>query len=282
MTQSGTAAPAATAPPMRLPSTLRVGLSRARLETLLFFRERTAVVFTFAFPIILLVIFGSIFDGVFEGTGISFSQVYAAGLIGAGVMSASFQNLGVSIAVERDEGTLKRLAGTPMPPVAYFIGKIGSVIVVAVLEVAILLVISLTLFGLRLPSDPVDWFTFVWVFLLGVTGSSLLGIAMSSVPRSSKSAAAIVTLPFVVLQFASGVYIPATQLPDWLIGFASVFPLKWMCQGFRSVFLGDEMAILELTGSYELARVALVLSAWVVGGLLLCLMTFTWKNRRDG
>jgi ABC-2 type transport system permease protein len=63
---------------------------------------------------------------------------------------------------------------------------------------------------------------------------------------------------------------------------ASFFPLKWMCQGMRSVFLPDGFAAQEPAGSYELGRVALVLIAWCVGGFVLCLTTFRWANRRDG
>jgi ABC-2 type transport system permease protein len=274
-------APARAASP-RLPSALRLGWARGIIETKMFFRERDSLIFTFAFPIILLVLFGSIFSGDLRGTGVTVSQLYTAGLIGAGVMSASFQNLGISIAVEREEGALKRLAGTPLPASAYFIGKILSVLVVAVLEVALLLLIGVLMYGLDLPSSVSGWAVFAWVFLLGITASALLGIAVSSVPRSAKSAAAVITMPFVVFQFISGVYIPFTQLPGWLVNIASVFPLKWMCQGFRSVFLGGQGASLEMAGSYELDRVALVLAAWVVGGLVLCLVTFRWKSRRDG
>ncbi|MFC7383484.1 ABC transporter permease [Sphaerisporangium rhizosphaerae] len=278
-------APAAAAPPAappRLPSALALGWSRAGVETRMFFRERDAVVFTFAFPIVLLAIFGSIFSDRLGGTSITASQLYTAGLIGAGVMAASFQNLGIGIAVDRDDGTLKRLSGTPIPHSAYFVGKILQVLLVAFLEVAILLAIGVAAYDVRLPSDPVRWATFAWVFVLGITASSLLGIAVSGLPRSARSASAVISLPFVVLQFISGVYIPFTQLPQWLVGISSFFPLKWMCQGFRSVFLGDSGAALEITGTYELDRVAMVLAAWVVGGLALCLMTFRWKSRRDG
>ncbi|MBO3744547.1 ABC transporter permease [Streptosporangiaceae bacterium NEAU-GS5] len=247
----------------------------------MFFREKDAVVFTFSFPIILLALFGSIFSDDLPG-GITVSQLYTAGLIGAGVMGASFQNLGISIAVDREDGTLKRLAGTPLPRPAYFVGKMLSVLVVAALEVAILLAIGVLMYDLKLPAEVGPWLTFVWVFVLGVSGSALLGIAASGVPRSARSAAAVIAMPFVVLQFISGVYIPFNQLPEWLIRIASVFPLKWMCQGFRSVFLGDAGAIQEITKSYELGRVALVLAAWVIGGLVLCLTTFRWKGRRDG
>ncbi|RCG30882.1 ABC transporter permease [Sphaerisporangium album] len=265
----------------RLPSIAASGWGRAAVETKMFFREKDAVIFTFSFPIILLVIFGSIFQGELEGH-VTVSQLYTAGLIGAGVMSASFQNLGVGIAVDRDDGTLKRLAGTPMPRSAYFVGKILSVLILSVLEVAILLAVGVVMYDLNLPTAPGSWLTFAWVFVLGVTASSLLGIAVSSLPRSAKSATAVISMPFVVLQFISGVFIPFTALPEWLMRIASFFPLKWMCQGFRSVFLGEAGASLELAKSYELGRVALVLSAWMVGGLVLCLTTFRWKGRRDG
>ncbi|MFC4534402.1 ABC transporter permease [Sphaerisporangium dianthi] len=280
VTASTAAAPPAV--PARRPSALALGWSRAGVETKMFFRERDAVVFTFAFPIVLLAIFGSIFTGRPGGTAITASQLYTAALIGAGVMSASFQNLGIGIAVDRDDGTLKRLYGTPMPPSAYFVGKILHVLLVAFLEVAILLAIGVVAYDVSPPSDLSHWVTFAWVFLLGITASSLLGIAVSGLPRSARSASAVISLPFVVLQFVSGVFIPISELPDWLVRLASFFPLKWMCQGFRSVFLGDAGAALEPSGSYELDRVALVLAAWAAGGLVLCLTTFRWKSRRDG
>ncbi|WP_169950292.1 ABC transporter permease [Microbispora sp. H11081] len=276
------AAPPAGRPAGRMPSTLATGMARGLLETKMFFREKDAVVFTFSFPIIMLVLFGSIFSGSLEGTGVTVSQLYTAGLLGAGVMGAGFQNLGIGIAGDRDDGTLKRLAGTPMPPAAYFIGKVINVLVIAFLSSVALLAIGVVMYDLDLPSAPSSWLTFAWVFVLGVSASALLGVAASSLPRSAKSAAAVISMPFVVLQFISGVFIPFTQMPEWLINIASLFPLKWMCQGFRSVFLGDAGAALEVTGSYELGRVAVVLAVWLVGGLVLCVTTFRWKSRRDG
>ena len=275
------ARPSAPAAEAGLPSVMRLGLSRTVIENRMFFRERDAVIFTFAFPIIMLVLFGSIFSSEMEGTGLTVSQLYVAGLIGTAAMTG-FQNLGINVAMDRDDGTLKRLAGTPLPRTSYFIGKALNTLFVSFLQVVILLAIGVALFGLELPSEASRWVTFTWVFVLGVVGSSLLGVAISSLPRSAKSASAVIAMPFVVLQFISGVFIPIGQLPSWLVNIASIFPLKWMCQGFRSVFLGDAGATLEVAKSYELDRIALILGAWAVGGLLLCLMTFRWKSRRDG
>lgn len=265
------------APAAALPSVARVSFSRAALELRSFFRRRETVVFTFSLPVVLLLIFGSIFNFDLAHTHVPFRQYFTAGIIASGIMSATFVNLGIGIALERDDGTLKRLAGTPMPRAAYFAGKIGSSLVIAALETAILLGIGVSLYGLKFPSTPERWLTLVWVFLLGVATCTLLGIAASSVPRSARSAAAVLNLPYLVLQFISGVYFPFNQLPRGLQEVAAVFPLKWLCQGLRSVFLPDFLQRIEPAHSWELGRVALVLGAWLVGSLILCLRTFRWQ-----
>ncbi|MEV0413301.1 ABC transporter permease [Streptomyces sp. NPDC050448] len=273
---------AAAAAANALPGAWTLGLSRGALEIRQFVRQRDAVIFTFAFPIVFLALFASIFRDSVENTGVTASQLYAAGMVAAGIMSTSFQSLGISIAVERDEKVLRRLRGTPMPPAAYFLGKVWMVLATGLAETAILLLVGSTLFGLDLPSSASKWLTFGWIFALGLTGCALLGIAISSLPKSGKSASSVVVLPFLILQFISGVFIPVNAIPDWLLNIGALFPLKWMCQGLRGVFLPESAAVLEQAGSWEYGKVALVLGAWVVGGLVLCLLTFKWKNRRDG
>jgi len=229
----------------------------------------------------MLVLLGAIFGGEHTGSGATIGDIYVAGLIGGGVMATSYQNLGMSIAFERERFTLKRLRGTPMPAAAYFGGKIIQVIVAAIAEVAVLLIIGVAFYHLQLPTSGTAWWTFTWVFVLGVAACSLLGIAASSLPRSAaRNGVAVITLPFVVLQFISGVYVPFFLVPAWLRGIASVFPLEWMCRGMRSVFV-PQAVTLEPGHSWQHGQTALVLSAWVVAGLVLCLTTFRWQNRQD-
>lgn len=265
-----------------LPGAFRLGLLRGGIEIRQFFRAREAVVFTFALPAVLMCLFASIFQDQVEGTDITVSQLYVSAMLGAGLMATSFQSLGIGIASERDEGVLRRLRGMPMPRSAYFLGKFWLVLVSGIAETVLLLAVGVTLFDLELPTDPLKWLTFGWVFLLGLAACSLLGIAVSSVPRSAKSASAVITLPFLVLQFVSGVYITIDSMSGPLLKVGALFPLKWMCQGFRGVFLPDQAKVLEQAGAWEYGRIALVLGAWCIGGLLLCLKTFRWKSRRDG
>ncbi|MGA5362138.1 ABC transporter permease [Streptomyces purpurascens] len=266
----------------RLPGAWGLGLRRGALEIKQFFRQRDQVVFTFAFPVVFLFLFASIFKDDVEGAGITASQLYVPAMMAAGIMSTSFQALGISIAVERQEKVLRRLRGTPMPPTAYFLGKIWLVLFTGLLETVILLLIGTTFYDVALPSDAGRWFDLAWIFVLGITACALLGIAISSVPKSANSASSVVVLPFLVLQFISGVYIAIGTIPDWMLTVGALFPLKWMCQGLRGVFLPESAQVLEQAGSWELGRVALVLAAWCVGGLALCLLTFRWKDRREG
>jgi ABC-2 type transport system permease protein len=105
---------------------------------------------------------------------------------------------------------------------------------------------------------------------------------VSSLAKNGRSASATVTPFALVLQFISGVFFLFSSLPEWMQTVAAVFPLKWMGQGLRSVFLPDALAASEPAGSWELGRVALVLGAWCVVGLLLCVATFRWQDRGAG
>lgn len=202
-------------------------------------------------------------------------------MIASGIMSTSFQSLGISIAIERDEKVLRRLRGTPMPPAAYFLVKIWLILTTGILETAILPVFGSTVYGVDLPSTPAKWLTFGWVFVLGITGCALLGIAISGVPKSGRSAISVVVLPFLMLQFISGVYILIDTIPNWMLTVGSLFPLKWLCRRLRGVFLPQAATALEPAGAWEFGRTALVLGAWRAGGLLLRRCTFRWKNRND-
>jgi ABC-2 type transport system permease protein len=261
------------------PEAVRIGTLRGGLEIRSFFRQRESVVFTFALPVILLALFGEIFHGTIGHTGVPFRQYFAAGIIASGIMSTSFVNLGIGVTVDRDDGTLLRLAGTPAPAAAYFLGKAISALVISLAEVAILLALGRALLGLRLPADPGRWLTFGWVFVLGVGTCSLLGVAISGLARNARSASAVVTLPYLVLSFVSGVYFVFSSLPAGLQHVAALFPLKWMCQGLRSVFLPAGFAAAEPAHSWQLGQVALVLAAWLAASLVLCLRTFRWQRR---
>lgn len=259
---------------------VRMGVGRIGIELKQFFRDRESAVFNFLLPMILLVIFGSVFGGQELGdSSITFAQYFVAGMIASGILYTSFQNLAISIPMEREDGTLKRLQGTPMPRSAFFIGKIGMVFVAYVAQVTILITVGVIFYGLDLPTTSLAIFTFVWVSVLGLIACTLLGIAYSVVPKQGKGAAALVSPVVLVLQFTSGVFFVFSDLPQWMQTFASLFPLKWLTQAMRSVFLPDTAAAMEVAGSFELGMTAVVLVIWTVIGAVLATVFFRWTPR---
>jgi ABC-2 type transport system permease protein len=258
----------------------RIGWERGRFEVREFFRQRESVVFTLLFPIILLLFFTQVVNYKIAG-GISFAQYFVPAILAVGLFGAAFQTLAIQISTEREKGFLKRLEGTPMPPAAYFIGKIIMIFTVVILETVILLGVSAAMGKVKIPTDGGKWLTWVWVTVLGVAASAVFGIAFSSVARSAKAAPAVVTPVALVLQFISGVFFVFTTAPSWLQITASLFPLRWIAQGYRSVFLPASFAQQEPVHSWEHGRIALILGIWTVAGLLVSVRAFRWRNDRD-
>jgi ABC-2 type transport system permease protein len=154
--------------------------------------------------------------------------------------------------------------------------------VVYVIQLILLMAIGVLLFDVELPSTPAKWTALLWLSILGLTTWTLLGLAFSSVPKSGKGASAIVTPIILVLQFTSGVFFAFNQLPEWMQQFAALFPLKWLTQGMRYVFLPEGAEVLEVVGSFEMPRVAMVLLVWTVLSAMLAWGFFRWRRRGDG
>ena len=261
----------------KIPSALNLGIRRGGLEIRQFARQRESVVFTLLFPIILLAIFGSVFKDTIA-PGVTFSQYFVAGMIASGLVNTGFQASAITIPMERDVGGLKRLRGTPMPASSYFIGKAILIAASMIIQLALLFGFGLLFFGVEMPTELSKWITFTWLVLLGSACSTALGIAFSIVPKSGRGASAVVSPIVIILQFFSGVFFVFTQLPTWMQQLAAIFPLKWLTQGMRSVFLPDSFATQEVAKSWETGRTFLILLLWLVIGIFFSVRKFKWDR----
>jgi len=264
------------------PSWVTMTRSRFIVDLKEFVRSREQMIFIFAFPMIFLVLFGSVFSGQQVGnTDVTFPQYFLAGMIASGIINTGFQSLAISISIDRQEDVLKRIHATPLPATAFFAAKILQMLIVSIIQIAILISMGVILYGVELPAEASKWITFAWVFLLGTGASTTLGIAMSSLLRNGKAASAILTPIVLVLQFTSGVFFVFTQLPTFLQTFAEVFPLKWLAQGMRSVFLPEYFEAAEARASWEHPATAIILMVWLVLGLVVAVRTFKWLRHDD-
>jgi ABC-2 type transport system permease protein len=263
------------------PSAARIALARVRLELRLFARERQQVVFSFAYPVVMMVIFASVLGGDERPGDIPFAQYFLAGIAATGIMLTSFQAVGTAVAAERESGQLERLQLLGTPPASYFGGKAGQVLVTTAAQLAVLLPVARYGYDVPMPADLAHWLTFLWVAALGALAGTVLGIAVSALPGSATSVSTSISAFAVVLQFFSGVFFGFLELPGWMQQLAALFPLKWLTQGMRSAFLPDGASAFEVAGGWEHGRTALVLAAWVIIGVMVCIRTFRWR-RADG
>jgi ABC-2 type transport system permease protein len=237
------------------------------------------VIFSFAYPVLMMLIFASVFRHDTVAGEVTYKQYFLAGIAATGIMLASFQALGIRIALERDEGELARLQAVGTPAVSYFLGKAAQVVVTAGLQMIALLLVARFAFAVPMPVDAAHWLTFAWVAVLGALAGTVLGIAMSLVAGRGRSADTVVAAVALVLQFFSGVFFVYSKLPTWMQDVAAVFPLKWLTQGMRSAFLPDAAKHAEVAGAWQHGATALVLLAWIVVGVVVCARGFRWRRQ---
>jgi ABC-2 type transport system permease protein len=166
-----------------------------------------------------------------------------------------------------------------MSVTSYFIGKALLVTILMIIQTALLLLFGTLMFGLNLPTSPTLWWNFTWLVVLGSACSTVLGIAFSVIPKSGRGASAVVSPIVIILQFFSGVFFVFTSLPSWMQQFAALFPLKWLTQGMRSVFLPADFATQEVAGNWEVGKTAIILAIWLVAGLIISIKTFKWSRQ---
>lgn len=260
------------------PAAARIAAARIGLELRLFAREKQQVVFSFAYPVVMMVIFGSVLGGDKRPGGVPFPQYFVAGIAATGILLATFQALGIAIAEERSTGQLERLQLLGTPPVAYFAGKAGQVLITVAAQLAILLPVARYGIDVHLPADLGHWVTFGWVAVLGALAGTVLGIAVSGLRGSATSVGTGISAFAIVLQFFSGVFFAPNETPAWMQQIAALFPLKWLNQGMRSAFLPDRLGAVEVAGGWEHGRTVAVLAAWVIIGTVICVRTFRWRR----
>lgn len=258
---------------------LRDGFARIGHELRSYVRTPDLMLFSFTFPIMMFLLFSSIFADMSFG-GVSAAQYYLAVMTASGVLLAGVQTLSIEIAVERHEGGLARLGHTPLRPVSYFIGKIGNAVTMCFAQTVLLFVIALLTSDASLPGDAGRWLTLAWAWLLGLACCAALGIALSALPRSARSASAVVLPIVLLLQFTSGIYMPITTLPEWMQALAGIFPLLWIGHGIRYAFLPEAFSAAEPGGQWNLTLTVIMLGAWLLAGLAISLATFRWNRGR--
>jgi ABC-2 type transport system permease protein len=244
-----------------------------RYDQKAFWRNPAAVFFTVGFPVILLLIFATVFGDqtIDVRGGIETTAYYVPAIITVAVISATMQSLAMSLVIAREDGRLKRGRGTPMPAWVFIAGRVGNSIVVALMMLALIAALGRVLYGVAIPWGQLP--ELVIVLTVGSAAFCCLGIALTAAIPSQDAAAPIVNALLLPLYFLSGVFIPEDELPDGVVNFANHFPVRDFFEAFFAAYMpaGGGSGV-------DWGNLAVV-AIWGVAGLLLAIRFFRWTPR---
>jgi ABC-2 type transport system permease protein len=236
-----------------------------RFERRLFWRNPSAAFFNFALPLIFLLLIASVFN-----TDKQELNTLIPGIAGMAVMATTFSALAFNLTFYREQGILKRVLGTPLPPVIYFGGLIANAVTNAVVQVLLIVTLGHLLYGVTWPHD---WLALAFFTMAGVTAFGALGIAFAQVIPNFDSAPAYVNAVFLPVIFISGVFYDADNAPAFLKEVAEVLPLKHLIDGLTG-------AMVDGTGIGHHVGALAVLLAWATFGVVFAIRGFSWEAKR--
>ncbi|HLX77332.1 MAG TPA: ABC transporter permease [Acidimicrobiales bacterium] len=237
-----------------------------------FWRNPASAFFTFAFPLMFLVIFTALL-GSFKvhliGRTISSATYYVAAMAAFSVISACYTNIAMYVTFQRDLGVLKRTRGTPLPSGFYLGAKVVHSLLIAVVLVVITAAFGRIFYQPDIPTG-LSLLRFLIVLAVGAASFSALGLAITGVVPNADAAPAVINATILPLLFLSGIFIPlGKSAPAWIHWIARVFPVQHFASGMQAGFLETSFDWIDVV----------IVAAWGAAGLLFALRKFSWEPR---
>jgi len=236
-----------------------------RLERRMFWRNPSAAFFNFLFPLILLALFGAVFAGDREAL-----DVIVPGIAGMSVMSTTFTALAWNMVFLREQGVLKRMRGTPLPPAVYLGGIALNALTNTVLQLALVIGAGAAFFGVGWPGD---WVALAVFVAAGVVCFASLGVALSHAIPNFESAGAYINAIFLPVIFISGVFYDVADAPGFIKDIAEALPLKHVIDGLSG-------AMVTGRGLADEWEALIVIGLWAAAGVVLAVRGFSWDAKR--
>jgi ABC-2 type transport system permease protein len=167
------------------------------------------------------------------------------------------------LAIQRDNGLLKRMRGTPLPGWAYVAGRVGSTATISAIMAVVMLVLGRVFYGVHLRAEAVP--ALIAGVLLGAATFAALGMAAVMLIPNAEAAGVVANVLILPLTFISGIWYPLTGAPTWVLDVAKIFPVERLANILHTAF--DPLN----HGSAFAGSDFLVLGIWLVIGVRLAM-----------
>ncbi len=247
-------------------------LRQVRYTNKAFWRNSAAAVFTFAFPVIFIVLLSAVFGGgkvrTASGVLVATPASYVPAIGVFAIVSACFTNIAMTVTIQRDSGVLKRVRGTPLSTGAY----LGARVIHSVIMSALLLAICM---GLGAAFYHVGWPALAAMMVTLIVGAACfcaLGLALTAAIPDAHAASPMVNAIILPILLVSDVFVPPGHLPAWLNTVSVLFPVRHFSDAMQTAFF-------PATSGFSWPDLG-ILAAWGVLGALLAIRFFSWELRR--
>ncbi|HET6381459.1 MAG TPA: ABC transporter permease [candidate division Zixibacteria bacterium] len=248
-----------------------LALRQVRYENRAFWRNPAAAFFTFAFPLLFMVIFNVIF-GSQQGSGpVRASDFFTPGIIVFSVITATYTNIAMSVTYAREAGVLKRVRGTPLPSWAYLFGRIAHAVLVALLLVVIVAAFGALAYQVEVPWERLP--QLVLTLVIGAATFCALGLAVSALVPSADAGPAVVNATILPLLFISNVFIRLEDPPAWMDLLARVFPVRHFADAMLATYTP------VMAPDAVLWQDWLIMAAWGLAAVVFSIRFFSWEPR---
>lgn len=236
------------------------------IELKLTLREPVGTFFTLALPLMLLVLFGSIYGN--EPTSFlgGYGQVDLSvpGYIGMIVGTTGMLSLPITLANYREQGILRRYRATPLRPAVVLWSQVAVNVIMTALGVALLMIGGRLLYGLRVP---VATLALIPAIVISAFGFFAVGFVMAGLMPTPRTAQAVGMALFYPMLFLSGAAIPRNIMPDTIQRVAEFLPLTHVVKLLEDLWFASEWNLVSLA----------VIVAMLVMGLAISRRTFRWE-----
>ena len=220
-------------------------------------RSRVGLFFSIMFPVMLLIIFGSIFGGNNYIPTITAAFIMTNGIIGLTSTNTEFKRRGI----------IRRLSLTPLTKTDWIVGCILSQTLLNLVLTGVMIGLGWGVFNVRVIPDPL---TIVMIFLGSVLFAGI-GMALSGLIKDVEAASAIGNAISFPMMFLSGVFIPLAIMPSYMDLISKAIPLTYFSDGLKATIITKSMD----AAFFNMAVVAVLAVVFIAIGVLLT----RWKER---
>jgi ABC-2 type transport system permease protein len=224
-----------------------------------FLRRRTAVFFTFVFPLLVVVVFGVLVqtDGAGVGLFARPPAFYVPGYLAVVVLFTPLSRVGSTVARHREGARFERLAVTPLRRWEWLLAHAGVNAAVIGLAALLLFVLTVLLTGVAVARSPA-LLLLVPLTVLATVLFCGVGCVVGRVADSQDGVVAASNALALPLLFLSETFVAAGQLPAWFRPVVALSPLTYFARGARALVAPDPAVGLALTNLAVVAALAVV------------------------